>query len=118
MLKIADFGTAKEYAGTTKQTYQKCTPIYSAPEVYERSIYEEQGKTYDKKCDVFSVGYILYGMLTGQELTSGITTHQELSLFLRKKKMDGGFNFDHIPIWKAILKKLLDFDPGARATFE
>ena len=66
---------------------------------------------------MFSVGYILHEMLTGKELTAGITTPQELSLFLRTKKKDGGFNFDHIPTWKPILRKLLDFEPESRASF-
>ena len=33
-LKIADFGTAKEFGDNGKATYRRCTPIYSAPEVY------------------------------------------------------------------------------------
>ena len=33
-LKIADFGTAKQFSDNSKATYRRCTPIYSAPEVY------------------------------------------------------------------------------------
>lgn len=38
-LKIADFGIAREIQEGHK-TFKKCTPIYSAPEVYVQEIYE------------------------------------------------------------------------------
>ena len=38
-LKIADFGTAKEFTGVGRGTFKRCTPIYSAPEVYIMSEY-------------------------------------------------------------------------------
>lgn len=33
VLKVADFGNAR-FKESLKDTFQKCTPIYSAPEVY------------------------------------------------------------------------------------
>lgn len=64
-VKIADFGTAKKYEQGVRATFCKCTPLYSAPEVFLLEEYSKNQEKYNKKCDVFSTGYILYEMLTG-----------------------------------------------------
>ena len=45
-LKIADFGTARQYASVQQDTYRRCTPVYAAPEVYLIEQYEAQGGKY------------------------------------------------------------------------
>ena len=61
-VKIADFGLARDNKIDITKTVAACTPIYGAPEVCKRA-----GK-YDEKCDVWSVGLILYEMLTGKKV--------------------------------------------------
>lgn len=56
-LKIIDFGFATE-ADVDKYLYPKCgTPGYVAPEVINL---QDLNKKYSNKCDLFSVGVILY----------------------------------------------------------
>lgn len=57
-LKIIDFGTSTMYEkGTTLKTTHG-TSYYIAPEVLV--------KKYDERCDVWSVGVILYILLSGK----------------------------------------------------
>lgn len=48
--------------------YNVGSPSYMAPEVYYRSRYSEKG-------DVWSLGVILYEMLTGKTLDNGLDMH-------------------------------------------
>lgn len=59
-LKLIDFGLSKHWNGTKKGmlTERVGTFGYAAPEVI--------GGRYDAKCDVWSIGVIVYAMLTGQ----------------------------------------------------
>jgi serine/threonine protein kinase len=61
-VKILDFGLARpaECDGLTAQGAIVGTPAYMAPE-------QAQGKTVDRRCDLFSLGCILYRMATGQK---------------------------------------------------
>lgn len=45
-LKIADFGIAREIQEGSA-TFKRCTPIYSAPEVYIQEIYERYDEVYN-----------------------------------------------------------------------
>lgn len=56
---IADLGFAKEMKKDDDLTQTMCgTPVYMAPEIL-------QGKPYDHKVDVWSLGTVFYEMLTG-----------------------------------------------------
>lgn len=57
--KIADFGCQKYIREDERQTYQIGTGQYFAPEKIK--------KNYDMKVDVWSMGIVLYEMLTGGE---------------------------------------------------
>jgi len=57
-LKIADFGFAKHLEVTAMATSVCGTPLYMAPEVYER-------RQYDAKADLWSMGCVIYEMLVG-----------------------------------------------------
>ena len=57
-LCLADFGLA-EFVDSSKRLLTRCgTPGYVAPEVL-------LDKDYDERVDIFSVGVILYNLLTG-----------------------------------------------------
>lgn len=51
--KIGDFGMIKKYQDEIKHSIAG-TPLYAAPQILDQSGH------YTKKCDVFSIGLILY----------------------------------------------------------
>jgi len=58
-IKIADFGFARfvdDPKRLSEKTFDVGSPLYLAPEIYRR-------KPYDARCDVWSVGIILYQMI-------------------------------------------------------
>lgn len=55
-LKIIDFGLST-YINDNKRKYQCGTPGYMAPEVVK---FDEKNFGFSEKCDVFSIGCILY----------------------------------------------------------
>lgn len=58
-LVIADFGLADVYDPKGQYMFQRCgTPGYVAPEVL-------QDKLYDNKVDIFSVGCLMFVLLSG-----------------------------------------------------
>ena len=58
-IKLIDFGTSHLYDAKDHSMHQMYgTPYYVAPEVLEGS--------YDEKCDLWSIGVILYIMLSGK----------------------------------------------------
>lgn len=63
MIKIIDFGTALFVPPQTKISEMLGTPYYIAPEVITGE--------YNEKCDVWSIGVILYILLSGSPPFSG-----------------------------------------------
>lgn len=108
-LKITDFGTAKILQlGTTQSGHVIGTPSYMSPE-------QVKGKLVDGRSDIFSLGVILYELITGEKPFPG----QNVTTVIYKivntepippKELDAsvpaGLNF--------IVTKALAKDPGAR----
>jgi len=60
-LKIGDFGLAAQLTIDKERIFEKCgTPPYMAPEIFENN-----GKGYSFEVDIWSVGIIMYQLLTG-----------------------------------------------------
>ena len=67
-LKLVDFGLATS-CDVSRYSYPKCgTPGYVAPEVVNLQNPEIK---YDKVCDLFSVGVIMYKLFTLKDLFPG-----------------------------------------------
>lgn len=69
---LSDFGISSKIQ-ENMSVYKYCgSPGYMAPEVFETE--EDDTKTYNEKCDIFSLGCILYQLMTGKMLFSGATS--------------------------------------------
>ena len=64
-LRLADFGLAEELIAPDQSLTRKCgSPGYTAPEIL-------RGEPYTLKADIFSIGSILFSILTGKSLFPG-----------------------------------------------
>lgn len=105
-MKVIDWGCAKRF-GKDKLTDLVGTPYYIAPEVTKRS--------YDEKCDIWSLGAILYTLLSGEPPFLGETAQEVLDKVNKAEwKMEA-------PIWggisaeaKDLLKNMMNPDPAKR----
>ena len=58
-VKVIDFGTASVFNPSQGMNNLIGTPYYMAPEIFSQGVYNE-------KCDCWSLGVILYVLLTGR----------------------------------------------------
>ena len=118
-LKLADFGLASQFRrkdGTLRVSMdQRGSPPYMAPEV----LYSEEGY-YADRTDIWSIGILLFVLLTGQtpwELPS--LENEDFVFFIEN---DGNLNwgpwskieFTHLNL----LRKILQPDPNKRVTLK
>lgn len=100
-VKLADFGFAKVDNGDL--TTPQFTPYYVAPQVLEAQKRQKEIRTgqrspgspyfYDKSCDMWSVGVILYIMLCGYPPFYSEVPNQPITQRMRRKIMSGNFEF-------------------------
>jgi len=57
-IKLIDFGLSRTFSPDKKMYSRLGTPFYIAPEVLK--------KKYDQRCDIWSIGVILYILLSGR----------------------------------------------------
>ncbi|XP_005859704.2 PREDICTED: serine/threonine-protein kinase MARK2-like, partial [Myotis brandtii] len=105
-IKLADFGLSAVFMEEKLTTF--CgTPNYKAPELFRLEPYEAP------KVDVWSMGVVLYKMLTGVRPFVGKTLEQ-----LREHILSGDFSipsFLSVPC-HTLLKTMINIDPGRRPT--
>ena len=108
-IKIIDFGTSNYIRDDQHLTLKVGSPYYIAPEVLKNN--------YNKKCDIWSAGVILYVMLMGYPPFRGRNTNE-----LFAKIRSSNFN-KATPEWKAIsenardlIEKMLTYSPEERYT--
>jgi len=81
--KLADFGVARLNEGTrmTRSGTQVGTPFYMSPEAW-------QGKPLDEQADIWSLGVILFEMLSGKVPFEGITAASVMNKVLTEPPPD------------------------------
>ncbi|KAH3883519.1 MAP kinase-activated protein kinase 5-like [Dreissena polymorpha] len=131
-LKLSDFGFAKIDDGNLQTPY--FTPYYVAPQVLEAHRHQAKLKkgiiptskpyTYDKSCDMWSLGVILYIMLCGYPPFYSETPSRHITMEMRRKILSGEFDFpedewSHVSDGaKDVVKSLLHVDPSYRLNIE
>jgi serine/threonine-protein kinase ULK/ATG1 len=111
MLKIADFGFARSLPSTSLAETLCGSPLYMAPEILR---YEK----YDAKADLWSVGTVLYEMMTGKPPFRA-SNHVELLRRIEKGEDKIKFGDDVLVSdgMKKIVRSLLKRDPKERMSF-
>ena len=111
MLKIADFGFARSLPSTSLAETLCGSPLYMAPEILR---YEK----YDAKADLWSVGTVLYEMMTGKPPFRA-SNHVELLRRIEKGEDKIKFGDDILVSdgMKKIVRSLLKRDPKERMSF-
>jgi calcium-dependent protein kinase len=107
VLKVIDFGTSAIIDQSTKLKSKFGTPYYAAPEILKGS--------YDEKCDVWSLGVIMYVMLCGYPPFNG-TNDEEILAAART----GKFKFEEADwqnvsdLAKDLIRQILVLKPETR----
>lgn len=112
-IKLSDFGNAKIFAMKSDKLMNdvRGSAYYIAPEVL---LYE-----YDEKCDIWSIGVILYTLLAGRPPFEG---SDELEII--KKVREGIYELDIHELSKTsrdakdLITSLLTIDPAGRITLD
>ncbi|XP_046400105.1 ribosomal protein S6 kinase alpha-5 isoform X2 [Ischnura elegans] len=127
-IKIVDFGFARLKMEKDDSLYTPCfTLFYAAPEVLKQATSPNQmGKGadgYDKNCDLWSLGVILYAMLSGKAPFHSRSRDDSAAAVMERIK-GGQFDFN-AEAWnnvstqaKSLTKGLLTVDPKKRLTME
>ena len=106
-IKLIDFGTAKLFADGNKHKAMVGSSYYIAPEVL-------RGK-YDEKCDLWSVGVIMYILLCGVPPFNGDDEDEILrAVSIGKYDTTSDFFVNLSPNAKDLICKLLTFNPAER----
>ena len=108
-VKLADFGFAKVDNGDL--TTPQFTPYYVAPQVLEAQKRQKEVRTglrspgspyfYDKSCDMWSMGVIMYIMLCGYPPFYSEVPNQPITQRMRSNILSGQFDFPQRE-WKKI----------------
>ena len=111
LFKIADFGLAND---EDQMESFVGTPLYIAPEILQYT-----GKKYDNKVDIWSLGVILFNLLTGD---FPFYSERRMKLFHLIIKEPLKISKKHSRLWspvlKNLLKKCLEKKPGDRLSIE
>jgi len=129
IVQLTDFGFAKIDKGNLMTP--QFTPYYVSPQVLEAQKYHRAQKmgnipvgsapyTYDKSCDIWSLGVIIYIMLCGYPPFYSENPKKQLSQGMKRRIMQGEYDFP-APEWskvsdlaKDVVKRMLMISPNER----
>lgn len=110
-LKIIDFGTSTQLLSGQNLKSVIGTPYYIAPEVLKGE--------YNKQCDVWSIGVILYIMLCGKAPFNGLNNEEIYEKILKNKPtFTGGVWKKVSAAAKDLIRKALQKNPAERITID
>jgi predicted Ser/Thr protein kinase len=105
-VKIADFGVARmERSDLTRDGASVGSPAYMSPE-------QVRGQPVDRRSDLFSLGVVLYEMLTGRRPFAGQDAHAISYQIVHEQPAPLGA--DLLPAWGRLISRLLAKRPGSR----
>lgn len=108
-MKIIDFGTSRRIGKEEKIKVKMGTPYYVAPEVLLEN--------YDRKCDIWSIGVILYILLCGYPPFNGSTDEKILERIKTKDVKFPDLEWEHVSKEvKDLIVQMLSKDPEKRPT--
>lgn len=108
-IRVSDFGFAKAIASSRSISMSSTgnligTPAYMAPEIWN-------GKPATAQSDIYSLGCILYEMLTGKILFEGVSPAEVIT----KHVVEGPKYSESLPLGiRSVLNKALQRDPDKR----
>lgn len=130
-LKLIDFGFARELPEKGSLMKSPCVTFnYCAPEVLNQVVKRAPSQNiksahddgYDESCDLWSLGVILYSMLSGGRLPNAIAEAKHIKPQMTERSFSSEIDFDG-PGWsciseapKKIIRGLLCLDPTKRMT--
>ncbi len=109
MIKLVDFGIAKVGALDLTATGEFIgTPSYMSPEIFS-------GERVDGRSDLFSLGVILYQLLTGKRPFEAETVSRTIYRVLHEEPTPPSKQREGLsPLWDIVCARLLDKDPTDR----
>jgi len=120
-VKILDFGVAKLQSspGESGRTAEDLTTVTRSGAVVGTVAYmapeQLRGKAVDHRCDIFSVGAILYEMLAGRRAFRGETEVDTITAVLREDPPESDLEHAGIPLpSQQIVRHCLEKDPEKR----
>uniref|UniRef100_A0A6T8AW03 Protein kinase domain-containing protein n=1 Tax=Prymnesium polylepis TaxID=72548 RepID=A0A6T8AW03_9EUKA len=118
-IKLIDFGYAGIWSADKPLTGLCGTPDYVAPEVLSWYDDDDTGTPYGKGSDLWSLGVLLYVILSGCSPFNGEEEEQLLKLVAEAKYEFYEKEWEHISAEaKELISKLLVVDPNERYTME